>query len=244
MEHRRQASTHRYFTTLQRIATRSDQGETFVERTCTLRRGKGVRMFVSRAPFHAAPGQAPALRDLLLGTVAPDNPVVVAQRLFGEVPRLVVPRAFESLDAYSSWRDTWRPNPAVGGQFPTLPRAAPSSELWEVPGLAGGGPISRFSSRITYTPAAGKNFELREVIQAWVDARRAAGRTSSLWLQVTGGPFAISVVTGFDSLGAFEKMRAQNLSDPAVRKLVHDLAPLVAAPVEAPDLFEIIARPA
>lgn len=197
-------------------------------------------MFFTRTLFHAAPGQAPAIRDLMLTTVRAGDGVIVAQRLFGAVPQLVLLRVFDTLDAYESWRQSWQPDPAVARQFPTLLRAAPSSELWEVPGGPGGGTPARYTVRFTYYPAAGAYPQLRDAIQARVTALQAAGRRSSLWLQVTGGPFAVSTVTGFDRLSEIEQARAANLADPAFQEAARAMAPLLAAPVETPDMFEIL----
>ncbi|MGI8551562.1 MAG: hypothetical protein ACR2PL_12385, partial [Dehalococcoidia bacterium] len=158
------------------------------------------------------------------------------------VPLFVALRAFDSLDAYQQFRGSFQPNPQLGQKLPTLLSAAPSSEMWEIPGAGLSGPVARFTVRFTYYPAQGKLAELQQAIQGRVNAVVAAGSRTSLWLLVSGGPNAIASVTGFDRLADIEQVRARNLADPAARAYSQSLNALLAAPVESPDTFEILTQ--
>ena len=196
-------------------------------------------MFVSRALLWAAPGKAPALRDALISATRSGDQADIAQRLWGDAAMFSVNRAFDSLAALEEWRRSWQPDPAVAQHF----GRAPASELWEVPQALGTAPAPRYAVRWTYDPATGNGTELRKVVEQRVAEMTAVGRTVRAWMRVSGGPLSIAVVSSHVSLSSIEKIHAAALSDPANQTYQQRLAPLLAAPLHAPDWFEILTTP-
>lgn len=198
-------------------------------------------MFVNRAILWPAPGNAPALRDILTSAAPPSGERrVVAQRLWGDAPAFTVNTVFDSLADLEAWRRSWRPNPDVAQHFDRPPTVA----FWEAPQGVRANPAARFTVRFTYNPAIGKGRELREVVEQRVGDLQAAGQMNNVWVRISGGPLSIALVSAHESLASIEKVRAANLADPATQSFAQRLTPLLAAPLESPEVFELLTTPA
>jgi len=198
-------------------------------------------MFISRALLWPAAAKAFALRDALLTVTNAGNQPIIAQRLWGESPVFAVLWAFPTLAEFDEWRRSWKPDPSVAEHF----GRPPSTALWEIPQATTGGlrPAGKFTTRWTYDPAPGKGRELRELLEQRTKEVAAAGRTASIWVRVSGGPLSLAMVAELDSLAALEQLRAARLADPATQTFMQRLTPLLAAPPETPDIFEILSSP-
>jgi len=196
-------------------------------------------VFIHRALLRPAIGRTTALRDLLEAAARLDQSIV-SQRVWGE-PLFVVLRTFTSLAALQTWRDGWQPDPAVAKEFGHV--AVTELWEWEVPQLAAG-PVSKYSTRVAYHPAGGKNRELRDLLeQRAKELMDAGGGHVTVWSRVSGGPQSFVLYGFHESLDAWEQVRAARLADPATQQFNVRVAALVAKPVESADVFEFLARP-
>ncbi len=203
-------------------------------------------MFINRVVFKGAPGQLGPLGDALRRLIQPGDGSVLAMRLWGDGPYFALLRAYETLDAVQKAREAFTPDPAFAARLPTLLTVPPISELWELPDVSTANPpagVGRFTTRFSFAPAPGNGADVLAAVRETAQRLTAAGNPHSLWLRVSGGPATVGMVGSFENLAALEKARAAALADPALRERTLKLIPLLAAPVETPDVFELLVRP-
>jgi len=197
--------------------------------------------FLHRVIYHPAPGQGPALRELLLSQHWAGR-WSLSTRLWGQGGQFRVNHFAGSLAELEAG-GALRPNPAIASPLQTLLATTPRFELEEALTPT---PQADFTYvvRFAYEPAQGKVMELRRQVEAYVAERRTAGANLSCGRNVSSGLQAVFVQAFFADLAALQAARARTLADPATQAYGELLAGLLARPADAPEVYQVLARSA